>query len=384
MATIRERKPGVWEVRAFLGRDDRGRPVQLSRTVRGGKRDAQRVAAELTTRSVTASARVTVGELLNLWVEQQSASWAVSTAANQRSRVKLVQADPIAGIPLVRLTAVDVDRWHVRMSRAGVGESSVRNRHLVLRAAVTQAVRWGWTRTNVVAVARLGRRKRPPRGALAVEDVRRVMAAAERLADAGKVEPAAPVALRLAALTGARRSELAALRWEDVDGERLTIDSSLVIVRHGSREDRLTPTLLDEATKTANRRTVTLDAATVDRLGALSGLYGSLGPWVLSAGERPLNPERMGAWWRRARDAAGVDKGWRLHDLRHWSATMAIAQGHDIRKVANRLGHANPAMTLRVYAHAVDSNDQPLARSLGAVLDATPSSGLPPQPILPG
>jgi integrase len=58
-----------------------------------------------------------------------------------------------------------------------------------------------------------------------------------------------------------------------------------------------------------------------------------------------------------------------LHDLRHWSATMSIAQGHDIRTVANRLGHANPAMTLRVYAHAVESADAAVAEALGAVLD---------------
>ncbi len=46
MATIREKRPGVWEVRAFTGRDERGRPTQVSQTVHGTKRDAQRVAAE--------------------------------------------------------------------------------------------------------------------------------------------------------------------------------------------------------------------------------------------------------------------------------------------------------------------------------------------------
>ena len=47
MATIREKSPGVWEVRIFTGRDTRGRPTQISRTVRGGKRDAQRLAIDL-------------------------------------------------------------------------------------------------------------------------------------------------------------------------------------------------------------------------------------------------------------------------------------------------------------------------------------------------
>jgi integrase len=369
VATIRERKPGVWEVRAFTGRDGGGRPTQVSRTVRGTKNDAKRVAAELTLRPATASARMTMGELLDLWVDQQAALWSPATARDQRSRVGLVKADAIASVPLVRLTAVDVDRWHARLERSDVGEGSLRNQHLVLRAAVTQAVRWGWVTTNVVAVARLGRRKQAPRGAMGEGEVRRVLAAAEELVAEKKIEPAAVVALRLAATTGARRSELAALRWTDLDGDRLTVDSSLAIIRHGDADAPTVPTLRDDPTKTANRRTVTLDRATVELLAELRELHGAYGPWILAVGDRPANPERLSAWWRRARDKAKVDGRWRLHDLRHWSATISIAQGHDIRTVANRLGHANPAMTLRVYAHAVESTDGAVADMLGDVLD---------------
>jgi hypothetical protein len=76
VATIRERQPGVWEVRSFSGRDEEGRPVQLSRTVRGTKKDAQRLAAELTVKAPAASvARVSVSEMLDLWAENTKASW---------------------------------------------------------------------------------------------------------------------------------------------------------------------------------------------------------------------------------------------------------------------------------------------------------------------
>ncbi len=350
----------------------------MSKTVRGGRRDANTVAAGMTlttataTATASASAKVTIGQLLELWVDQQAPSWAPSTEQNQLSRVRLVKADPIANIPLVRLTAVDVNRWHARLARGGVGEGSIRNQHLVLRAAVTQAVRRGWVTTNVVAVAHPGRRKQSPRGSLSTDEVRRVLATADELVESGKVEPAAGVALRLAALTGARRSELAALQWDDLQDDHLTIDSSLAIIRHERAGSPATPTLRDDPTKTANHRTVSLDPVTVERLGYLRRDYAQFGPWILAAGDRPVNPERLGAWWRRARDAAGVDQRWRLHDLRHWSATTAIAQGHDIRTVGNRLGHANPAMTLRVYAHAVESTDGPIAEMLGHVLDGGP------------
>jgi integrase len=74
-----------------------------------------------------------------------------------------------------------------------------------------------------------------------------------------------------------------------------------------------------------------------------------------------VNPERITGRWRLAASRAGLAR-WRLHDLRHWSATLAIGSGHDLRTVANRLGHPNPAMTLRVNAHAPDIADQAVHR----------------------
>jgi hypothetical protein len=47
---------------------------------------------------------------------------------------------------------------------------------------------------------------------------------------------------------------------------------------------------------------------------------------------------------------------------------VAIGQGHDVRTVAGRLGRANPAMTLRVYAHAFAAADQAVAAGLGEIL----------------
>src|SRR5439155_9128960 len=78
-ATVRERKPGVWEVRAFTGRDERGRPTQVSRTVRGTKRDALRVAAELTVRPLTRAASPPEPDPLAQRAEQNEAISAAST-----------------------------------------------------------------------------------------------------------------------------------------------------------------------------------------------------------------------------------------------------------------------------------------------------------------
>jgi integrase len=201
---------------------------------------------------------------------------------------------------------------------------------------------------------------------MSAAEVRAVIDAAERF------DPAAGVAFRLAAITGARRAELCALVWSDLDGDRLTIDSSIEIERNGSVSDRqVHPALVDAATKTGNQRVVRLDERTVAAIEALRRERERYGPWMLQPGERPLNPERLTGWWRLARRDAGIDARWRMHDLRHWSATEAIGRGHDIRTVAGRLRHANPAMTLRTDAHALDGADAGVAATLANALEET-------------
>jgi hypothetical protein len=65
----------VWEVRVFTGTGPDGRPTQLSKTIHGGKRDAQRLAAELEVGPGRASsAGRSVSDVLDAWVEQNLAT----------------------------------------------------------------------------------------------------------------------------------------------------------------------------------------------------------------------------------------------------------------------------------------------------------------------
>jgi integrase len=54
----------------------------------------------------------------------------------------------------------------------------------------------------------------------------------------------------------------------------------------------------------------------------------------------------------------------RFHDLRHTAATHAIKQGRPIHAVAKMLGHSDPAMTLRRYAHVLDEMRDDTARAM--------------------
>ena len=63
---------------------------------------------------------------------------------------------------------------------------------------------------------------------------------------------------------------------------------------------------------------------------------------------------------RRKAQAEGV-RLLRLHDARHSYASLALASGKSVRWVASQLGHANPELTLRVYAHALREEETDLS-----------------------
>lgn len=59
----------------------------------------------------------------------------------------------------------------------------------------------------------------------------------------------------------------------------------------------------------------------------------------------------------------------RLHDLRHTHATLLLKAGVPVHVVAARLGHVDPAITLRVYAHVLRDQASQVAQVFASVLD---------------
>ncbi len=77
----------------------------------------------------------------------------------------------------------------------------------------------------------------------------------------------------------------------------------------------------------------------------------------------PLDERNVTRAWHRVRRKAqkqGV-RPLRLHDARHTYASLALASGKSVRWVASQLGHANPELTLRVYAHAMREEETDLS-----------------------
>lgn len=66
--------------------------------------------------------------------------------------------------------------------------------------------------------------------------------------------------------------------------------------------------------------------------------------------------------FKRSLEEAGIPSEVRFHDLRQTAGTLALRQGMPLHAVSKMLGHSDPAMTLRRYAHVLEDMREDAAR----------------------
>jgi integrase len=186
-------------------------------------------------------------------------------------------------------------------------------------------------------------------------------------------------------LTGMRRGELCGVQWSDIDwpGQRVTVRRSVWQVRSSwgikdPKTHQVRTIALDDAAVALLRARLARAEADAEAAGVILGPNAYV--WSAQAdGLSPRTPNSLTRAFHRLcrtmeEDAASADpprvERWpfRLHDLRHLSATEMVGQGMDPRTVASRLGHKDPSVTLRVYAHAIEQRDREAAEGLGRVM----------------
>jgi integrase len=75
---------------------------------------------------------------------------------------------------------------------------------------------------------------------------------------------------------------------------------------------------------------------------------------------------------RPALRAAGLPEDFRTYDIRHTHASLLIDEGANVLAVAQRLGHTDPGVTLRVYGHLFEGAQEELTDRLDRRRQAGP------------
>lgn len=381
--SLRERRPGVWEIRIAVGTDPvTSRTIQRSITFQGSAAEAharcdELVAVYSTRRELVRSAPfVTIEELLTRWLSAEH-DWKPSTWVGYRSNANALTDDSaLAGARAMILTPHLIRSAMARWAADGVTPSVVSGRFRTLRAAL------GWAYDERIIdghpLATMRGPPRPdPRSHVPPETVRRLLRSAQE-----RIEKAAAAAdlsqrgatrlhraeqdlllVRLAADSGARRGELSALRIDDLAGAVLTISRAASMDQVGT-------------TKTGRINRLTLSRTTAALWHGLTAgwrerLSGAtqLGPWLFSPRadhSTRLTTSALGHRFARLRDASGVDVA-SLHRLRHSVATYLVGNGQ-LLKAQARLGHREASTTLRTYAHALPLDDADVADAMETLL----------------
>jgi integrase len=182
----------------------------------------------------------------------------------------------------------------------------------------------------------------------------------------------------LALFSGMRRSELLALRWQDVDLllTQVSVNRTMHVMRFGTYKGQV----IFKAPKTAkSRRLIALSPSTAIVLREYrdqqAKLRESLGLSPLTDADlvfstydgKPLLPDSVSHAWHKLAEHTGLN-GIRLHDARHSHASLLLKQGIHPKIVQERLGHASIETTLDTYSHVAPGLQQAAANKFDDIV----------------
>ncbi len=367
--TLRERPPksGRWELRAYVGKDpETGKPRQVSRVFRGGKRDAIKALDRLVHEvgeGEHVGVSATFGKLLDEWMEKVIRKRrARSTVDTYALHIEKWIRPALGDKKLAKLTAHDLDTYFGELEEKGLAGGTIKLEHAIIRSALSQGEAWEWIKGNPAKRSKpdIGERTEAP--TITVAQLRTLYFAA-----AAEDEDMA-AAIAIGALTGCRRGELCGLQWGDVDWQSASVRAACAWVPTQGGQHLTT-------TKTGKGRTVYVGAEGLrilrDYRDAKKAQLGGREPlgdgWMLSldAGETPLRAKALTEYLSALGRRNGIKV--RLHSLRHFRATELVHAGVDLPTAAGQMGHT-PAVMAETYLHTSDERGAAAGELVAAVV----------------
>lgn len=297
-----------------------------------------------------------------------------STMSGYHAALTHLVGSECGNTPVCDLTADDFRRWEKCLYDDGLKENTIAHYHAFLAQVLKHAVGEGDLSRSPIGNMRAPRRRPKPVNSLTPEGVTEV---SKKLDNLGTT----PVSTgaRIALMTGMRRSEICALRWQDVDLERREIHVVHSLTKGGGFS---LDTPKDPSGKDATR-TICFGKSLLgfleDRKRSMKSDLDGLGDWddgLYVIGNAVTgdfeNPEMLGREWSmlaRAEKWTGTQgEIVRFHDLRHTFATLAIANKMDVMTVAGILGHRDATTTLNIYATALEESKRSTMNTLDTIL----------------
>jgi integrase len=314
----------------------------------------------------------TLSMLLKEFLEQHAEENLAPKTIERYRECAAYIAPELSEMPLKDITPLHLNReWKRLLSSGGhsrkskeprpISAKTVRNIAGVVSSAFGRAVKWGLITVNPCTASE------PPK-VLKRRGIALTTAQQDLLIQAASGPWCLSMFLEMDAATGARRGEVLALRWSDIEDGRVVIGRSLCQTRGGLLEFK--------STKTEEIRVLGLPEKTLSALGdhrirqaEFRQRFGSdyrsdLDLIFANPDGTPLRPDSISATvsalFKRLK--ISKPKGSALHLLRHSHGSHMLANGVSLPTVSARLGHSSVRVTADVYAHAIHGQDDDAVR----------------------
>lgn len=325
---------------------------------------------------------ITVGDLLDKWTESaRFTERSAATQANDRGRVKH-HLKPLLGAKFAHQLTAE----HVRKAFAAIrdgktakaptksgkprgltivrgGEGAARMAIRVLRCALNWGVSEGLAPSNPAIGVKLGSDGNRDVVMPDSASYERLFRTLDRMEHERRLRAPVADAIRVLALTGARRGEISGLHWRHVDMQR-----GVLI---------LPPTAHKAGHRTGKPRTIGLPSAAQAIIARQPDGEPDDLVFQPARGDKPLNLSKP---WRAVRTEAELPEGIGLHGLRHSLASMMAAQGAQAAEIMQVLGHRQLSTSQR-YVHAFEEAQAALSERAAGTISAA-LGGKPKAPVV--
>lgn len=307
--------------------------------------------------------RKTVGDLLDAWLETATHRLKPTTLAHYRLLAESYIRPALGNLKLSALRPDRVQAFYSKLQTQG-HHRVAQLCHCLLHQACDLAVRWGWLGDNPTERAIAPSYRRERKTVWTLEETRRFLLEAQ----GHWLWPLWVLAL----VSGCRPGELLGLGWDDVDWERgcIRVRRTLQWVNGAYR--------LVEPKTSASYRTLALPKEGLAALArqreqqaawreAAGGLWPQTGLVFTHRTGRPLDRFALAHALAEECERLGITP-MTPHGLRHLHASLLLKAGLPVPLVSQRLGHANPGVTMTVYAHALESGGDGAVQALEGAL----------------
>ena len=369
---IRQRKDGKWEARYTAGFDP-GTGKQIQRSIYGKTqkevlKKLQQAQSDLETGSYVEPSKMTLGEWLDIWLNDYLVNIKQSTAASYSTHIRIHIKPALGAVQLQKLHPHQIQGFINGLSRKGKAPKTVKNIHGTFHEALDQAVKLGYLRSNPTEVCNLPRVVRPEIKVMPDDMVSRFLSAI--------LGHALESLFFVVLFTGLRQGEILGLAWDGVDFD----NGTLLINKQLKKEKMKAGKYFIDTTKHDKVRTIRPSSFVMAKLKERKAqqaqdqlMAGSAwdNPWNLvftnALGGHLVHHTVRTNFKRIVADLGEPELT--FHSMRHSYVVISLMNGDDIKTVQNNTGHYASSFMLDTYGHVLDKMKQESASRMDQYIE---------------